>query len=128
MRARSAPERAFLAIGPAAERFLRAAAAAGTARLASELAEIASLEAAFGRERLVAALERANTFRRFRAADVRSMSGAPAELAPDLARALRRLKLRAVRQMAPAVLQMAKVQRWSPEETLSHSSRNDHVS
>src|SRR6266508_4894908 len=39
VRAKSAAERAFLALGPAAEAFLRAAAAAGTARLASELAE-----------------------------------------------------------------------------------------
>lgn len=76
VRARSAPERAFVALGPAAERFLRAAAAAGTARLASELADISTLEAAFGRERLVAAVERATAFRRFRAADVRSIIAA----------------------------------------------------
>lgn len=41
---------------------------------------------------------------------------APAALAPDLERALKRLKLRAVRQMAAEVLQTAKVQRWAPEE------------
>lgn len=46
------------------------------------------------------------------------MSAAAAELAPDLERGLRRLKLRAVRRMAPEVLQSAKVQRWSPEELL----------
>lgn len=44
------------------------------------------------------------------------MSSAPAALAPDLERALKRLKLRAVRRMAPEVLQTAKVQRWTPEE------------
>jgi hypothetical protein len=76
VRARTPSERAFLALGSAAERFLRAAAAAGTARLASELSDIASLEASFGRERLVAALERATTFRRFRASDVRSIIAA----------------------------------------------------
>ncbi len=93
VRPHSASERAFLALGPVAERYLRAAAAAGTARLASELAEIASLEAAFGRERLVSAIERATAFRRFRASDVRSIlaagegvmsgaaPGAPLELA-----------------------------------------------
>ncbi len=43
---------------------------------------------------------------------------AAAELAPDLAHALKRLKLRTVREMAPEVLQTAKVQRWSPEELL----------
>jgi transposase len=73
VRARTASERAFLALGPAAEAFLRAAAAAGTARLASELAEIASLEAAFGREKLISALARASAFRRFRAADIRAI-------------------------------------------------------
>ncbi len=73
VRAKSASERAFLGLGPAAERFLRAAAAAGTARLSSELSEIASLEAAFGRELLVAAIERATAFRRFRSSDIRSI-------------------------------------------------------
>lgn len=76
VRPRSVSERAFLALGPAAEAFLRAAAAAGTARLGSELALIASLEAAFGRERLVAAIERATAFHRFRSADVRSILAA----------------------------------------------------
>ena len=76
VRAKSAAERAFLSLGPAAERFLRAAAAAGTARLASELEEIASLEAAFGRDPLVAALERASVHRRFRSADVRAILAA----------------------------------------------------
>jgi len=46
------------------------------------------------------------------------MSVAATELAPDLERGLKRLKLRAVRRMAPEVLQSAKVQRWSPEELL----------
>ena len=44
---------------------------------------------------------------------------APApELAPDLAVGLRRLKLAAVRRMAPEVLRTAKTQRWSPEDLL----------
>lgn len=76
VRAKSAAERAFLALGPAAGAFLRAAAAAGTARLASELSEIAALEAAFGRDQLIAALERAVAYRRFRAADVRAILAA----------------------------------------------------
>jgi DNA replication protein DnaC len=46
------------------------------------------------------------------------MSAPAAPLAPDLERALKRLKLRAVRQLAPDVLQTAKVQRWAPEELL----------
>ena len=72
-RPRSGSERAFLALGPVAEAFLRDAAAAGTNKLASELAAMVDLEAAWGREALVAALERAHAFRRFRAADVRSI-------------------------------------------------------
>lgn len=46
------------------------------------------------------------------------MARAPAVLAPDLVVGLKRLKLRAVRTMAPEVLQAAKIPRWSPEELL----------
>lgn len=46
------------------------------------------------------------------------MSGAALALSPDLERGLKRLKLRAVRTLAPEVLQTAKVQRWAPEEIL----------
>jgi hypothetical protein len=60
-------------LGPTAEAFLRAAAAAGTTKLGSEIAVIVSLEAAWGRPALVAALGRAVEFRRFKAADVRSI-------------------------------------------------------
>ena len=73
IRVRTNTERAFMALGPAAETFLRSAAAAGTSRLAGELAEIVSLEASWGREQLVAALERATRFRRFKADDVRDI-------------------------------------------------------
>jgi transposase len=73
VRPKSGPEKQFLALGPVAEMFLRAAAAAGTTKLASELAAIGELEAAWGRDALIAALERAVTFRRFRASDLRSI-------------------------------------------------------
>jgi hypothetical protein len=73
VRPRTAAEVAFLGLGPIAEAFLRAAAAAGTARLEAELGEIAGLVAAWGREALVKALDRATRFRRFRAADVRAI-------------------------------------------------------
>jgi transposase len=73
VRPRSGAERAFLALGPAAEAFLRSAAAAGTSKLGTELAQITALEAAWGREALIGALDRAVQFRRFRAADVRSI-------------------------------------------------------
>ena len=70
VRPRTGAERTFLGLGGVAERFLRDAAAAGTARLASELEGILSLEGAWGREALTAALERAVSFRRYRATDV----------------------------------------------------------
>lgn len=73
IRARSGSERSFLALGPVAERFLRDAAAAGVTKLGTELGSIVAFEAAWGRAPLVAALERAVTFRRFKAADVRSI-------------------------------------------------------
>jgi DNA replication protein DnaC len=41
-----------------------------------------------------------------------------AVLDPDLEAGLKRLKLAAVRRLAPEVLQTAKVQRWAPDELL----------
>ena len=76
IRPRTSAEIAFLSLGPVAAAFLRAAAAAGTSRLGGELALIADLEAAHGREPLQAALERALAYRRFRAADIRSILAA----------------------------------------------------
>jgi len=76
VRPRTPAEIAFIALGPAAVAFLRAAAAGGTSRLASELGPIADLERSHGRELLVAALERALAYRRFRATDVRSILAA----------------------------------------------------
>jgi hypothetical protein len=45
-------------------------------------------------------------------------AAAPPPLAPDLAAGLRRLKLAAIRQLAPELLMTAKTQRWAPEELL----------
>jgi hypothetical protein len=78
IRPRSTSEIAFLALGEVAEAFLRAAAAAGTVRLAGELTEIVALETAWGREALTGAVERAVAFRRFKAADIRTILGAGA--------------------------------------------------
>ena len=72
-RATTSVERSFLELGDVAEAFLRAAAAAGTQRLATELKAIVELERSWGRPALVAALQRATTFRRFKADDVRSI-------------------------------------------------------
>jgi DNA replication protein DnaC len=43
---------------------------------------------------------------------------APPPLAPDLAAGLRRLKLAAMRRLAPELLITARTQRWAPEELL----------
>ena len=86
IRPRTPAEIAFLDLGSVAAAFLRAAAAAGTPRLGTELGGIADLERSHGREPLLAALERALVFHRFRAADVRSIlaagAGVPHHRAP----------------------------------------------
>jgi hypothetical protein len=54
------------ALGPAAEAFIKGAAAHGVAGLARDQATLASLEAVHGRAPVIAALERAVAFGRFR--------------------------------------------------------------
>ncbi len=76
IRPRTPAEIAFLGLGSVASAFLRAAAAAGTPRLAGEIADIVALEPAYGRDALVSGLERALAYRRFRAADLRSILAA----------------------------------------------------
>ena len=46
------------------------------------------------------------------------MSTTPPALAPDLVEGLRRLKMAAMRRLAPELLVTAKTQRWAPEELL----------
>jgi len=84
-RPRSGAERAFCALGPEAERFLVAAAAAGTQRLPSEITQILGLEAAFGRDLVVSAIERAHRFHRYGADDVRAILAAGAGVAEIVA-------------------------------------------
>jgi len=72
-RPKTPTEREFLALGPLAEQFLTGAASAGVNKLATEIGEILTLAAAHGTEPLLAALERAVRFGRWRAADVRSI-------------------------------------------------------
>ena len=92
IRVRTGTERAFIALGPAAEAFLRSAAATGSSRLAAELADIVALELSWGRDQLLTALERATRFRRFKAKDVRDILAA-GWLAPDPAAPGKTLKL-----------------------------------
>ncbi|MET7338229.1 IS21 family transposase [Nonomuraea sp. NPDC005650] len=77
-RPRTETEKAFLALGPVAETFLTGSAGSGNTRLAADLAELAALRAAHGEQALLAALERAVAFRRWRAEDVRSILAAGA--------------------------------------------------
>lgn len=46
------------------------------------------------------------------------MTAAPPALAADLTAGLKRLKMAAMRRLAPELLLTAKTQRWSPEEFL----------
>ncbi|MEV6364866.1 IS21 family transposase [Nocardia asteroides] len=71
-------EQQFCELGPDARAFLVGAAAVGNSRLGSELENLLGLGAAHGREVLIAALRRAVAFKRFRAADVRSILAAGA--------------------------------------------------
>jgi transposase len=75
-RARTQTEEDFLALGPVAEAFLVGAAAAGVSKLGAELAEVLQLQAAHGTQAVLAALQRAVEFRRWRAADLRSILAA----------------------------------------------------
>jgi len=74
-RPRNQAEKAFPDLGPVAEAVLTSAAAAGVAKLTSEIGEILTLAAAHGTDPLLVALERAVAFSRWRAADVRSILG-----------------------------------------------------
>ncbi len=81
VRPKTPAEIAFCALGPAAEAFIKAAAAAGATGLAGDLDVLVGLQAAHGKQPLVAALERAVAFGRFRANDVRSILAAGAGVA-----------------------------------------------
>jgi hypothetical protein len=86
VRPKTRDEVTFVGLGPVAEAFIKGAAARGVTTLAADLVELCAMEAAHGKEELIAALERAITFGRFRAHDVRSIlaagSGVPRPRAP----------------------------------------------
>ncbi len=75
-RPKTSVEKLFCELGEDAEAFLVGAAAIGNTRLASELEVLLALGAAHGEQALISALHRAVAFRRFRAADVRSILAA----------------------------------------------------
>ena len=76
VRPKTAAEKKFCGLGPAAEAFITGAAAAGHTRLGPELAELNTMAAAHGEAVFIAALERATAFGRWRASDVRSILAA----------------------------------------------------
>ena len=78
VRPKTAAEKEFCALGPVAEAFITGAAAAGSTRLGTDLAELNTLRAAHGEQAFLAALDRAVAFSRWRAADVRSILAAGA--------------------------------------------------
>ena len=85
-RPRSTAEHALIGLGEAGIGFLKGAAAAGATKLGSELGGIVALEHTHGRDALVAALERATAFGRWRLEDLRSIldagAGVPRPTAP----------------------------------------------
>jgi len=85
LRARTESERAFLALGTAAEDYLRTAAAAGTARLSERIEEALALAHSRGGEAALAALERATRFARFRFGDLESIADAIRAAPPERA-------------------------------------------
>jgi hypothetical protein len=76
VRPKTAAEKEFCSLGPVAGAFITGAAAAGSTRLGTDLAELNTLRAAHGDEEFLAALDRAVAFCRWRPADVRSILAA----------------------------------------------------
>ena len=77
-RPRTVAEQLFCRLGPAAAEFLIGAAAAGNTRLSGDIDVLLDLHAAHGDEAFLAAVHRAVMFKRWRAADVRSILAAGA--------------------------------------------------
>jgi hypothetical protein len=73
VRPKTAAEKTFCSLGPVADAFIKGAAAHGMTSLAADIEELSGLEVIHGRDPVIAALERAVAFGRFRAADVTSI-------------------------------------------------------
>jgi transposase len=76
VRPKTSAEKAFCALGPVAETFIKEAAARGTTTLAADLIELSAMAAAHDPAAFLAAVGRAVEFGRFRAHDVRSILAA----------------------------------------------------
>ena len=77
-RPRTVAEQLFCDLGPAAVQFLVGSAAAGNTRLSGDIDVLLDLHAAHGKDTFLAAVHRAVVFKRWRAADVRSILAAGA--------------------------------------------------
>lgn len=75
-------EREFLGLGPVAEAYLRAAAAAGSSRLPRTLQDVLDLVRSHGQDAVLAALQRALVFGRFGSDDLRSILAAGTAVPP----------------------------------------------
>ncbi len=83
LRPRTPSEHAFLALGDEAEDYLRAAAAAGTARLHERLEEALGLARTRGEDQALATLARATVFGRFAHGDLGSIADGLAATPPS---------------------------------------------
>ena len=99
LRPRHPVEIAFLELGPAAEAYLRGAAAAGVPRLHLQLSKLLQLGEVCGREQLQSALERACQFHRFGSDDIRSILAAGGWAPPARAELGERLSLSGLPQV-----------------------------
>jgi transposase len=72
----TATEREFLGLGPIAETYLRAAAAAGASRLPRTLQDVLDLVRSHGHDAVLAGMQRAVVFGRFASEDLRSILAA----------------------------------------------------
>jgi transposase len=111
LRPRHPTEVRFLELGQVAERYLRAAAAAGTPRLRLQLERVLELERSHGRKSVTTALGRAVEFGRYGHEDVAAIllaggTAPPANLAPSVPLTLAGLPEVPTRQMQSY--------RWSP--------------
>jgi len=94
LRPRTEPERAFLRLGAEAERYLRAAAARGTARLHERIDEALELAASRGEQPARQALRRATDFCRFARGDLEAICDALGATPPEQAAEAQPLALR----------------------------------
>jgi transposase len=83
LRPRTAAERAFLGLGPEAEAYLRAGAAAGAGRLSERIDEALQIAAVAGEATARAALARAERFGRYGRGDLEAIAGALGATPPE---------------------------------------------